>query len=76
MLWMYQRVIWGEIKNDRNATLLDLGGRELAMLIPLLIVMVWMGVYSNSFLRPMDSSVAKLLNQTQSGQVEYARQSK
>ena len=26
MLWMYQRVIWGEIKNDRNAALLDLGG--------------------------------------------------
>jgi NADH-quinone oxidoreductase subunit M len=76
MLWMYQRVIWGEIKNDRNATLQDLGGREFAMLVPLLIVMVWIGVYSNSFLRPMDSSVAKLLNQTQSGQVEYARQSK
>jgi NADH-quinone oxidoreductase subunit M len=76
MLWMYQRVIWGEIKNDRNAGLLDLGGRELAMLIPLLIVMVWIGVYSNSFLRPMDTSVAKLLNQTQSGRIEYARQSK
>ena len=34
MLWMYQRVIWGEIKNDRNAALLDLGGRERVMLIP------------------------------------------
>jgi len=40
------------------------------------MVMVWMGVYSSAFLRPMDSSVARLLNQTQSGQVEYARQSK
>ncbi len=76
MLWMYQRVIWGEIKNDRNAALLDLGGRERVMLIPLLIMMLWMGMYSNFFLRPMDSSVSKLLNQTQVGQVEYARQSK
>src|SRR5579883_1413136 len=65
MLWMYQRVIWGEIKNERNANLLDLVGRERVMLIPLLIMMVWMGVYSSFFLRPMDSSVSKLLNQTQ-----------
>jgi NADH-quinone oxidoreductase subunit M len=76
MLWMYQRVIWGEIKNERNASLLDLGGRERVMLIPLLIVMVWMGVYSNFFLRPMDSSVSKLLNQTHTGQVEFAKQTR
>src|SRR5258708_35497337 len=73
MLWMYQRVIWGEIKNERNANLLDLVGRERVMLIPLLILMVWMGVYSNHFLRPMDASVAKLINQSQSGQVEFAK---
>jgi NADH-quinone oxidoreductase subunit M len=72
MLWMYQRVIWGEITDKRNANLVDLVGRERAMLIPLLIVMVWMGVYSNFFLRPMDASVTKLINQSQTGQVEYA----
>jgi NADH:ubiquinone oxidoreductase subunit 4 (subunit M) len=42
------------------------------MMIPLLIMMVWMGVYSNSFLRPMDASVAKLMSQSQSGRIEYA----
>jgi NADH-quinone oxidoreductase subunit M len=73
MLWMYQRVVWGEIKNERNATLTDLVGRERLMLIPLLLVMVWMGVYSNYFLRPMDASVAKLMNQSQSGRAEFAR---
>ena len=72
MLWMYQRVIWGEIDNERNANLLDLFGRERAMLIPLLIAIVWMGVYSNYFLRPMDASVMKLLNQSQTRQIEYA----
>jgi len=72
MLWMYQRVIWGEITNERNATLTDLDRREKLMLIPLLIVIVWMGVYSNHFLRPMDASVAKLLNQAQSGRIEFA----
>jgi len=72
MLWMYQRVIWGEIRNDRNANILDLAGRERVMLIPLLVLMVWMGVYSSHFLRPMDASVTKLINQSQAGQVEFA----
>jgi NADH-quinone oxidoreductase subunit M len=75
MLWMYQRVIWGEINNERNANLPDLVGRERVMLIPLVIVMLWMGIYSNSFLRPMDASVARLINQTQAGRVEYAHAS-
>ena len=73
MLWMYQRVMWGEVKNERNATLLDLAGRERAMLIPILVLIFWMGIYSSYFLRPMDASVMKLVNQTQTGQVEYAR---
>jgi NADH-quinone oxidoreductase subunit M len=76
MLWMYQRVIWGEIKNEKNANLSDMVGRERVMLLPLLIAMLWMGVYSNFFLRPMDSSVSKLLSQTQTGRLEFAKQTK
>jgi NADH-quinone oxidoreductase subunit M len=49
MLWMYQRVFWGDVTNERNSDLADLEPRERAMMIPLLIMMVWMGVYSNSF---------------------------
>ncbi len=73
MLWMYQRVMWGRLENDRNATLPDLVGREQAMLIPILIMIFWMGMYSSYFLRPMDASVMKLMNQTQAGRVEYAQ---
>jgi NADH-quinone oxidoreductase subunit M len=74
MLWMYQRVMLGKVENERNKSLLDLVGREYAMMIPLLVMMLWMGMYSSYFLRPMDASVMKLVNQTQTGQVEYARQ--
>src|SRR5262245_48397747 len=63
MLWMYQRVIWGEITNSENAALQDLNRRECWMLAPLLILIVWMGVYSGHFLRPMDASVTKLIRQ-------------
>ena len=74
MLWMYQRVIWGEITNDRNAALEDMNGRERWMLVPLLVLIVWMGMYSSPFLRPMDASVAKLIRQMETKGVNYASQ--
>ena len=72
MLWMYQRVIWGEITNDENRFLADVNRPRRVMLIPLLILMVWMGMYSNHFLRPMDASVTRLLQQTGRMPLEYA----
>jgi NADH-quinone oxidoreductase subunit M len=65
MLWMFQRVVWGEVSNPNNAVLGDITGRERLTLIPLVILIVWMGVYSNHFLRPMDASVGKLLNRVE-----------
>jgi NADH-quinone oxidoreductase subunit M len=69
---MYQRVIWGEITNPKNETLPDLFGREKAMLIPILILVFWMGMYSNHFLRPMDASVARLMGQVAERGSQYA----
>jgi len=72
MLWMFQRVIWGELTNDKNRTLRDLFGYERAMLVPLLILIFWMGMYSNHFLRPMDASVARLMSQISQRNAQYA----
>jgi len=63
MLWMYQRVIWGEITHDENRTIEDMNARERRMFVPLLILIVWMGMYSSHFLRPMDASVSKVIRQ-------------
>jgi len=60
MLWMYQRAIFGEVSNPENEKLTDLSRRELAAILPLTVAIVWMGVYSSSFLRPMDASVNRL----------------
>ena len=68
MLWMFQRVVWGEITNAHNESLMDINGRERLTLVPLLILIVWMGMYSNHFLRPMDASVARLLNRVENSQ--------
>ena len=68
MLWMFQRVVWGEVTNSHNESLIDINGRERLTLLPLMILIVWMGVYSNHFLRPMDTSVANLLSRVQASQ--------
>jgi NADH-quinone oxidoreductase subunit M len=62
MLWMYQRVIFGEVTHDVNKTLPDLSAREKWVLIPMVVMALWMGIYPQFFLRKMDASVSKLLN--------------
>lgn len=50
MLWMYQRVIFGEARNPSNLKLSDLNLREKLVLVPIAILVVVMGVYPNAFL--------------------------
>jgi NADH-quinone oxidoreductase subunit M len=65
MLWMYQRVIYGEVNPDVRSHMPDLDLREWAAVTPLLAMMVWMGVYSQSFLPPVSQVTAHVLEQTQ-----------
>jgi NADH-quinone oxidoreductase subunit M len=58
MLWMLQRVVFGKAKNPANRRLLDLNGREIALMLPLLFLMLFMGVYPQLFLDKSSSSVA------------------
>lgn len=71
MLWMLQRVLFGEITKESNRKLLDLNGRELAILTPLLILVFYIGLYPNPFLNVMHATVAHLLEQT-AGQTAVA----
>jgi NADH-quinone oxidoreductase subunit M len=57
MLWMLQRVLFGEVRNPENAKLRDLNNRELALVLPLMLLMVFMGVYPRVFLDRSESSV-------------------
>lgn len=65
MLWMYQRVIFGEIKDPRNREILDLNMREKAILVPIVLMIFWIGIGSGPFLRTMDSSVVRIVQQFQ-----------
>jgi NADH-quinone oxidoreductase subunit M len=57
MLWMLQRVVFGKITNPENAELSDLNARELGLLVPLLLLMLFMGVYPRVFLDRSQPSV-------------------
>jgi NADH-quinone oxidoreductase subunit M len=50
MLWLYQRMFFGNIENPKNEKLLDLSGREWAYMLPLVILSLWIGVYPKSFI--------------------------
>ncbi|MCI0596527.1 MAG: NADH-quinone oxidoreductase subunit M, partial [candidate division Zixibacteria bacterium] len=63
MLWMFQRVMFGEVKNPANAGLADLSWREKAVLVPPVVFVFWIGVYPNTFLKNMEGSLENLLNQ-------------
>ncbi|MGQ9671715.1 MAG: NADH-quinone oxidoreductase subunit M [Candidatus Aminicenantales bacterium] len=62
LLWMYQRVMHGPVTNEKVRTFKDMKGREIGYLVPIVIMMVWMGIYPQTFLRKMDASVVHLLN--------------
>lgn len=57
MLYLYRRVAYGEQKNADAAAMPDLNVREWAMLAPIAAVVLWMGVYPESFMAPMRNDV-------------------
>jgi NADH-quinone oxidoreductase subunit M len=61
LLWLYQRVFFGKASEDLTHHMPDLDFREFAMIVPLIVVMVWMGSYTQSFLPPISASNAVLL---------------
>jgi NADH-quinone oxidoreductase subunit M len=61
MLWLYQRTMFGKVENPKNMSLKDMGFREFALFVPLIILAVWIGLYPTPFLTRLDTSVAKVV---------------
>jgi len=61
MLWMYQRVFFGELSNEKNKGLKDLSWREQWTLIPLLVLAFWVGLYPKPFFERMEPTVNRVL---------------
>jgi NADH-quinone oxidoreductase subunit M len=63
MLWMFQRVNYGPVTNEKNASLPDLGTREWFVVAPIVAATVLMGVVPNLFLRSIEPAVERLIDQ-------------
>jgi NADH-quinone oxidoreductase subunit M len=76
LLWMFQRVMQGPIKNEKIFSFKDINKREIGYLVPLVIMMFWMGIYPKPFLRKMDSSVTHLLNRVNKREIYFTQSRK
>ena len=60
MLYLYRRIAFGDQVNADAAAMPDLLPREWLMLAPIAAVVLWMGVYPESFLAPMRGDIRAL----------------
>jgi NADH-quinone oxidoreductase subunit M len=65
MLWMFQRVNYGPVTNEKNTVLPDLRPREWAIVAPIVAAAILMGVFPNLFLRPIEPAVDRLIGRVQ-----------
>ena len=62
LLWMFQRVFYG-VPSEKNAHLPDLNLREIAILVPIVVLIFWIGLYPSTFTDAMQASVDNLIRQ-------------
>jgi NADH-quinone oxidoreductase subunit M len=67
MLWMYQRVFFGEVTAPVNQTLPDASLREKFVVVPAMVMMLWMGLAAPAFLGKVDTTTARILEQASAG---------
>jgi NADH-quinone oxidoreductase subunit M len=65
MLWMVQRVFFGQLDKEENKNLLDIGPREKLIIIPLVILVFWIGFYPGTFIKKIEPSVAKVIERVE-----------
>jgi NADH-quinone oxidoreductase subunit M len=64
-LWLYRRVVFGELVHDDVKTMKEMTGRDLTLFIPVILLVIWLGIYPKSYIGAMDASVEHLIKQTQ-----------
>jgi len=61
MLYLYRRIVFGKLEKDDLKALPDMSKREVLMFAPLIVVVLWMGIYPTPFLDMMSASVDNLI---------------
>ena len=63
LLWLYQRVMFGNITHEANKTLPDLNVREYAVLVPLVAIAFWIGIYPKPFFAVLEKPIERIVQQ-------------
>ncbi len=74
MLWMFQRVMFGSVTHEENKKLTDINAREIALLVPIMILIVWIGIRPTDFTRFSEAQVTWMLEDTQNRADAIAQQ--
>jgi NADH-quinone oxidoreductase subunit M len=61
ILYMFQKMFLGPVSHEENRSLKDINWREIAVLVPLLVLVFWIGLYPQPFFNLMAPSVEKLV---------------
>jgi len=68
LIWLFQRTMLGEI-SEKNAKLLDLSWREIAVFAPLIVWAFWIGLYPKPFFQVLERPAAAIVERVQTGQI-------
>ncbi len=71
-LWMYKRVVMGDLVKDSVKTMKDMTVREFGFFVPLMVLTLWMGLYPLPFLDFLHVSVAHLIEQATTSKLDAA----
>jgi NADH-quinone oxidoreductase subunit M len=63
MLWLYRRVVFGQLTKEDLKSIMDLNAREITIFVPLIVMTLWMGIYPAPFLEVMEGAVTGLVDQ-------------
>ena len=67
LLWALQRILFNALHRPENAHISDLNGREVALMLPLVVMIIWLGVYPAPVLRRMEPSARRFVQRVEAG---------
>jgi NADH-quinone oxidoreductase subunit M len=70
-IWLFQRMAWGPLTDEANRTLRDLNAAEYAIVLPLIIVIFWIGLYPRPLFAILEQSVSRIIQQVNPAYFEH-----
>lgn len=64
MLWLYRRVVFGQMVRPELAEITDVNGREKLIFLPVILLVLWLGIYPSVIIKTMEPAINKLVEQS------------